>query len=205
MWVSTIAHAHCQLPTANCQLPTANYNSPMALIVFLRGVNVGGYKTFRPSLLASQLQEYGVVNIGAAGTFVVHNPVSQSRFRDELRRRLPFETEVMLCPGRELIAAATAHPFEGHPVRPDIVRFVSVLPKRPSILPAVPARFPASGKWLLTILSVHGRFVFGLYRREMKAISALYGMDKLFGMPLTTRNWNTIGAILNVLKSKHKS
>ena len=174
----------------------------MALVVFLRGVNVGGYKTFRPSLLASQLRDYGVVNIGAAGTFVVRSPVSQKHFRSELLRCLPFETEVMLCPGRELIAAASAHPFAGQPSRADIVRFVSVLPKRPSILPPIPLCSPAEGKWLLQILSLRGRFVFGLYRREMKAISALYGMDKLFGMPLTTRNWNTVSSIIRVLQKE---
>ena len=172
----------------------------MALVVFLRGVNVGGYKTFRPSLLASQLRDYGVVNIGAAGTFVVRSPVSQKHFRSELLRCLPFETEVMLCPARELIAAASTNPFAGQPSRADIVRFVSVLPKRPSILPPIPLCSPAEGKWLLQILSLRGRFVFGLYRREMKAISALYGMDKLFGMPLTTRNWNTVSSIIRVLQ-----
>jgi len=46
----------------------------MALIVFLRAVNVGGHKTFRPSLLAKELSGYDVVNVGAAGTFVVRKP-----------------------------------------------------------------------------------------------------------------------------------
>ena len=43
----------------------------MALVVFLRGVNVGGHRTFRPSVLARELGDYDVVNVGAAGTFVV--------------------------------------------------------------------------------------------------------------------------------------
>jgi uncharacterized protein (DUF1697 family) len=85
---------------------------PMALVTFLRGVNVGGHRTFRPSILANQLQEYGVVNIGAAGTFVVCKPVSQTRLRSELLRRLPFEAKVMMCTGRELIAAASENPFD---------------------------------------------------------------------------------------------
>jgi uncharacterized protein (DUF1697 family) len=177
----------------------------MALVVFLRGVNVGGYKTFRPSLLAAQLREYGVVNIGAAGTFVVHRPGAQNRFRSELLRRLPFETHVMLCTGRELIAAASANPFQGQPARSDIVRFLSVLAKRPPSLPAIPLCLPPEGKWLLKILSTHGKFIFGIYRREMKAISFLGGLDKLFGAPLTTRNWNTIGSILGVLKAERLS
>jgi uncharacterized protein (DUF1697 family) len=43
----------------------------MALVVLLRGVNVGGHKTFRPKRLAERLRDLDVVNIGAAGTFVV--------------------------------------------------------------------------------------------------------------------------------------
>jgi uncharacterized protein (DUF1697 family) len=34
----------------------------------------------------------------------------------------------------------------------------------------------------------------------MKAIAYLSAIDKLFGVPATTRNWNTISAILKVLK-----
>ncbi len=67
----------------------------MALVVFLRGVNVGGHRTFRPSMLAEQLKDYDVVNVGAAGTFVIRKPISQAQLRAELLRRLPFETEVI--------------------------------------------------------------------------------------------------------------
>src|SRR3954463_3411353 len=99
----------------------------MALLVFLRGVNVGGHRTFRPSLLAQQLQEYDVINVGAAGTFVVRKPGSRAKFRAVLRRKLPFEAEVMLCDARDLIRVAIANPFGTKPPRPDIVRFVSIL------------------------------------------------------------------------------
>lgn len=177
----------------------------MALVTFLRGVNVGGHRTFRPSILAQQLKDYGVLNIGAAGTFVVCKPVSQTRFRSELLRRLPFEAEAMVCTAQELIAAAAANPFAGMPVRFEVTRFVSVLAKRPQLLPAIPLQLPAAGRWLLKILSLHGRFVFGVYRREMKAIGMLGAMDKLFGAPATTRNWNTISTILSLLEKQRKS
>ncbi len=39
----------------------------MAWVVFLRGVNVGGHKAFRPSVVAKDLAEFDVVNVGAAG------------------------------------------------------------------------------------------------------------------------------------------
>src|SRR5689334_17301533 len=99
----------------------------MALVVFLRGVNVGGHRTFRPSILAKKLIAYDVVNVGAAGTFVVRKPGIQAKFRAELLRRLPFDAEVMLCDGRDLTRMETENPFGAKPSRPDIVRFVSIL------------------------------------------------------------------------------
>lgn len=77
----------------------------MALVVLLRGVNVGGHRTFRPSVLAKELAALDVVNIGAAGTFVIRQPVTQTRLRTELARRLPFEAEIMICRGRTSAAA----------------------------------------------------------------------------------------------------
>ena len=59
----------------------------MALVVLLRGVNVGGHRTFRPSTLAKQLKHLDAVNIGAAGTFVIRRPVTQAQLRAELARQ----------------------------------------------------------------------------------------------------------------------
>jgi len=61
---------------------------PMALVVFLRGCNVGGHKTFRPTLLAEQLKHYDVVNIGAAGTFVIRRRTSLAKLRADLSRKI---------------------------------------------------------------------------------------------------------------------
>ena len=77
----------------------------VALVVLLRGVNVGGRRTFRPSKLVEQLKPLDAVNIGAAGTFVIRQPVSQAQLRAELARRLPFDAEIMICHGSEIVAA----------------------------------------------------------------------------------------------------
>ena len=171
----------------------------MALVVLLRGVNVGGYRTFRPAALAEQLKHLDAVNIGAAGTFVIRRPVTRAQLRAELARRLPFDAEVMICEGREIVRLKSQNHFADQPVRPDLVRFVSVLSKRPRSAPSTPMSLPSSGKWLLRILAKDNRFVFGVYRRHMKAISYLGTLDRLFGVPVTTRNWNTITAIARVL------
>ena len=171
----------------------------MALVVLLRGVNVGGHRTFRPSMLAGQLKHLDAVNIGAAGTFVIRQPITWAQLRAELARRLPFDAEIMICQGREIVRMMSQNRFADQPVRPDIVRFVSVLSRRPRSAPSTPMSFPSSGKWLLRILARDNRFVFGLYRRHMKVISYLGTFDRLFGVPVTTRNWNTITAIAKLL------
>jgi hypothetical protein len=40
-----------------------------------------------------------------------------------------------------------------------------------------------------------------MYRRHMKVIGLLGTLDRLYGVPVTTRNWNTIVAIARVLRS----
>lgn len=172
----------------------------MALVAFLRGVNVGGHRTFRPSIVARQLSRFDVVNIGAAGTFVVRRPGSRTRFRAELRRKLSFETNIVLCDARELIRLEAEHPFGTGPARADIVRFVSILPKAGRLSAALPIRLPPRGEWLVRVVSVNERFVLGMYRRQMKTIGYLGRLDELFGAPATTRNWNTILAIVRILK-----
>jgi uncharacterized protein (DUF1697 family) len=50
----------------------------MRWVVFLRAVNVGRANLCRPAELAKQLGKFGVVNIGAVGTFVARENVSES-------------------------------------------------------------------------------------------------------------------------------
>jgi uncharacterized protein (DUF1697 family) len=173
----------------------------VALVVFLRGVNVGGHRTFRPTQLAEALKHLGAVNIGAAGTLVLRQPVTQAQARAEVARNLPFVAEIVVCQGRDITSLVSKDPFEGRSVQGGIVRFVSVLSQRPRLTPSTPMRFPSSGRWLMQILARRNRFVIGLYRRHMKVIGFLGALDRLYGVSVTTRNWNTIAAIAKVLRS----
>ena len=174
----------------------------MALVVFLRGVNVGGFRTFRPSLLARELSDYDVVNVGAAGTFVVRKPRSRAKFRTALLGKLPFDAEVVLCDARDLIRLETENPFAAETSPSDVVRFVSILSKAGGVRASLPVTFPPEGEWLVRVMASQGQFVFGMYRRHMKTISYLGQIDKLFGVPATTRNWNTIISILRILRGQ---
>jgi uncharacterized protein (DUF1697 family) len=176
----------------------------VALVAFLRGVNVGGHRRFRPSLLAKKLRDYDVVNVGAAGTFVVRKPGSRTAFRAELSRRLPFEAEVIFCDARALIRLAMDNPFGTAPSPPDVVRFVSVVSKavRPPL--SLPITLPARGEWCVRVIASTHRFVLGMYRRRMKTIGYLGQLDKHFGVPATTRNWNTMLSIVRILKGQER-
>jgi len=174
----------------------------VALVVLLRGLNVGGHRRFRPSTLTEQLQHLDAVNIGAAGTLVIRRPVGRVQLRTEIARRLPFDAEIMICDGPDIVRLLSRDLFASHPPERDIVRFVSVLSRSPRLAPSLPLQFPSQGKWLLRVLERDGRFVVGLHRRHMKVIGYLGTLDRLFGVPLTTRNWNTIAAIGKVLEKR---
>jgi uncharacterized protein (DUF1697 family) len=171
----------------------------VAHVVLLRGLNVGGHRTFRPSTLAAQLQHLDAVNIGAAGTFVIRKRVGAEALRREITKRLPFEAEVVICRGGDLVRLLSSDYFDGYPVRPDVVRFVSVLSRAPRSAPDLPITLPDKGKWLMKVLAREERFVIGVYRRHMRVIGYLGSLDRTFGVPATTRNWNTIGLIAKAL------
>ena len=78
---------------------------------------------------------------------------------------------------------------------------MSVLAKSlPLPLPLnLPHSLPSPDDWLLRIIAIQGRFVLGLYRRHMKAIGYLGKIEKLLGVPATTRSWNTIQKVVEIL------
>lgn len=172
----------------------------MASVVFLRAVNVGGTNRCQPALIAKHLAKLDIVNIGAVGTFVVRENVSESDLRHAIAKQLPFKCEIMICPARDLIKLAAKDPFLKQPSGPDIIRFVSVTTKRLSASPPVLLSLPSDDDWLLKIIAIQDQFVLGLYRRQMKAISYLGKIEKRLGVPVTTRNWNTIEKVVTVLR-----
>ena len=83
----------------------------MRWVVFLRGVNVGKANRCQPAVIASQLSRFGLINIGAVGTFVVREDVSESALRAAIAKKLPFKCAIMICPARDIIRLTTKDPF----------------------------------------------------------------------------------------------
>jgi uncharacterized protein (DUF1697 family) len=169
----------------------------MSSVVFFRAVNVGGHQKFQPGKLAKDLAHFDVVNIGAAGTFVVREDVSETKLRDEILRRLPFKPELMICPARDVVALARGSWFADAPAGKDIGRFVSVLQKAPRTKATLPFEQPAGKNWEVRIVAITGRFVLSIRRLGQTYSNAV--VEKQFGIPATTRNWNTIETICRIL------
>jgi uncharacterized protein (DUF1697 family) len=176
----------------------------MASVIFLRAVNVGGANRCRPAEIAKTLAKFEVVNIGAVGTFVVRKEVSESALRAAIARQLPFKIDIMVCPARELLKLAASDPFAGQPSGPTITHFVNVLHKPISshVTRHMPLALPSEDHWLAKVIAVKGRFVLGLYRRDIKAIAYLGKIEKLLGIPATNRNWNTIEKAVKILQAE---
>ncbi|PYJ60259.1 MAG: hypothetical protein DME74_10890, partial [Verrucomicrobia bacterium] len=133
----------------------------MPSVVFLRAVNVGGTNRCRPAVIAKQLSKFGLLNIGAVGTFVVREDVSDSALRAAIAKKLPFKCEIMICPARDVIRIVSKNPFPQQPSGPDITRFVSVLHKPLRAPPPVPFSVPSDDDWLLKVIAIQDRFVLG--------------------------------------------
>ncbi len=176
-------------------------NHSMRWVVFLRAVNVGGANRCQPATIAKQLAKYGLVNIGAVGTFVVREDVSESSLRAAIAKKLPFKCEIMICPAPDIMKLATKDPFSRQPSGPNITRFVNVLHRPLRAPPSLPLSLPSDDDWLLKIIAIQGRFILGLYRRQMKAIGYLGKIEKLLGTPATTRNWNTFEKVAKILRT----
>lgn len=172
----------------------------MSAVVFLRAVNVGTANRCRPAEIAKRLARFHVVNIGAVGTFVVRKDVSESALRAAIARQLPFKIEIMICPTRDLLRLAAKDPFANEPSGPNFIRFVNILHKPLRKKPPLPLCLPSNDAWIAKIIAIQGRFVLGVYRREMKAIGYLGKLEKQLGVPATNRNWNTIEKVVQVLK-----
>lgn len=173
----------------------------MAWVVFLRGVNVGGHKAFRPSVVAKELAQFDVVNIGAAGTFVIRKSIGSTLLRAELSRRLPFVAEFMICRARDVSDLGSEDPFPRTRSDKDVTRYVSVLAKRPRMPATLPIRQPAGDDWQVKVVEVRGVFALSLHRKIGRTL--VYPnevVERHFGVSATTRNWNTVRAICDVLK-----
>ena len=152
----------------------------MAHVVFLRAANVGGKNVFRPAQLAAALAHLEVVNLGAAGTFVVRAPASAASIRREILSRLPFEPAIAVRPAREVVALVRSEPFRGIALSKDLRGWAAVLCGPPRTRPTLPLVKPAGRNWSVRFDRIDGPFALIKdlvgYRASAERAAA-YGFD----------------------------
>jgi uncharacterized protein (DUF1697 family) len=173
----------------------------MALVVFFRAVNVGGYQKFQPGLLAKEMAEFGVVNIGAAGTYVVRMEISESKLRKEILSRMPFKPELIICSGAEVEKIACDDCWPKAPAGKDIQRFVTAMTGAPATKPLLPLQKPDDAAWEVKVAALVGQFALSYRRPGPRGIYPNAIVEKAYGVAATTRSWNTIGSICKKLPS----
>jgi hypothetical protein len=170
----------------------------MSFVVLLRGANLGK-RRFSPKAVEAALSDLNLVNIGAAGTFVVAKRVSEKALRARIAAELPFEPAPMVIVTESEIEAAM-NTGVGISVPADARRFATAMDARPTHLPKLPIETPKGAEWGVRVASVIGRFALGVRRRvDVTGVYPNEIVERLFGVEATTRDWPTMEKIAKVL------
>jgi uncharacterized protein (DUF1697 family) len=169
----------------------------MPCVVFVRGANVGGHNKFSTAQVASALEELGVRNVGAAGTFVVTKAAAVPKVRAAFAKLLPSGIDFAIVPVEKVEGLLASKPFAK--MQPEVQAFVSVLMASPKKRPSLPLEKPAD-PWGVRVLALQGNLVLSLQNRALKQpVYPNQVVESVYGVPATTRGWPTferIGAIL---------
>ena len=174
----------------------------MSQVVFLRGVNVGGRNVFRPAKLVADLARLDVVNVGAAGTFVVRANASAAAVRAAILGELPFEPRMSIHRGADVLRLVDADPFAREKASKNLRRWVAPLDAKPKTIPPLPIAVPAKGAWSVRFDRVESGFALGLIRIPQRKgfVFPTDVVEDALGVGATTRWWETLLKIAAILR-----
>lgn len=168
-------------------------------MALLRGVNVGGKNKVPMERLRASFAELGLGGVesqGHAGNVRFDAPRATAaslakRLAAHLRASLGLETVVIVRRLAALEALVESAPFAEIPAKADVKRYVAFLAGPPRSRPKLPLVADEDG---LDLLALRGEDVLVLSR---PIGDGHYGfpnalVEKLYGVPATTRNWNTV-------------
>jgi uncharacterized protein (DUF1697 family) len=173
----------------------------VAHVVFLRAANVGGRNVCRPAELAKRLAHLEVTSLGAAGTFLVRGRATPATIRREILAGLTFAPEIVIRPAEEVVALVKRTPFAGVRFTKDLRGWVAILAATPKGRPGLPVLVPGGKGWSVRVDQLEGAFTLGVWRRQPKSPFPNQVVEKAFGVPATTRWWETIEALAALVHS----
>jgi uncharacterized protein (DUF1697 family) len=170
-------------------------------VVFVRAMNVGGKNVFRPAQLAAKLAHLGIVNIGAAGTFLVRGKARPAALRKEILGHLPFQPAIAVWPAADVLELVRSRPFEGVRFSRDTRGWVAALEAAPERRPKLPIEAPEGRNWSVRFDKVVGPFALGLWRRQPKGfVFPAHVVEKAVGVSATMRWWETYEKVAKLIE-----
>jgi uncharacterized protein (DUF1697 family) len=175
-------------------------------IAFLRAVNVAGHASVRMADLRAAFERAGATLVRTyiqSGNVLFDAPASElpsllPRLRAAVGRLTGGPTTVVFRTVRELKSLVRSAPFCDFEDRGDLKLYVAMLAARPRHAPELPLHLPADG---LEAFALRREDVLLVSRR----VRGRFGfpntfVEKAFGVPATTRNWNTVTRLVELAR-----
>ena len=178
------------------------------VISMLRGVNVGGHHIIKMDALRdlyaslklrdpqTYVQSGNVVSLAADRDLVL----LARRIEQAIERKFGFRPDVILRTASELRDVIARNPFASRPAIEPSKLAVTFLAGEPTVeargkllaIPAAPEELRIDGRELFTY------FPNGMARPKLSWPL----VERTLGMPLTSRNWNTVTKLLEMAESR---
>lgn len=174
-------------------------------ITLLRGINVGGKNILKMKDLADLLEELGAQQVKTyiqSGNVVFQSNKIPSHLSDQIsltiQQRFGFTPHVLILNQAEFERAIAENPFPEAVSNPSSLHlgFLSFAPEHPN-LEGIENLKSESEHYHLTDRVFYLYAPEGIGRSKLAANS-----EKLLGVPMTDRNWNTIMKISQLIESK---
>ena len=174
-------------------------------LVLIRGINVGGKNSLTMKELTVILEGIGCSNIKTyiqSGNVVFQCASSAARLTeeigDEIVRRRGFKPHVLVLEEAEFRRAIDNNPFPEGEADPQSLHlgFLDVVPPSPDLQALEALRAP-NERFALVDRVFYLFAPDGVGRSKLAAKS-----EKALGVPMTDRNWKTVGKIMSMLKEQ---
>lgn len=174
---------------------------------FLRGINVGGHHKVPMAELRRKLTEIGCEDVRTvlnSGNIIFETDQAnirdlESKIESHISQFFHFEIPVILQEKSDIADLVSNNPFENVNTHKDVRLYVSFLKDEPGIEVTLPY---TSKDDSYKIISVSNRIICSVLDLSItKTPKGMDELEKLFGKNITTRNWNTILKINDVVMS----
>jgi uncharacterized protein (DUF1697 family) len=174
-------------------------------VALLRGINVGGHHKVPMADLQKLLKAHGFANVVTllnSGNVIFESAETQISALEKviaemLDKHFGFSIPLLLRNAEDILFIRNADPFKGIEVTKDTRLYVSFIKREPASSLMLP--------WIskdnsFRILDCANKAVFSVLDLSVtQTVKGMETLEQLFGKDITTRNWNTVVKIAELL------